>query len=211
MSKGGLHVDHLVWCVPDLDAGVAALERLTGVRAAPGGRHPGVGTHNALLSLGARSYIEIIAPDPVQDDYRTPRVFRLDDIEAPTLVTWSAPSASLRDLAGTSFNDGQRLGDAHSMSRVRPDGVELSWTMTDPYAVVDHGLVPFLIDWADSPHPGETAPAGVSLLGLEAWHPEADAVNDRLSRLGIGLEVESDGAPRHVAVLDSPRGRVDLS
>ena len=211
MSKDGLHVDHLVWCVPDLDAGTAALEELTGVRATPGGRHPGVGTHNALLSLGPRSYIEIIAPDPEQDDYRTPRVFRLDHIAKPTLVTWSAPSASLAELAGVSFDDGQRLGEAHSMSRLRPDGIELSWTMTDPYAEIDHGIVPFLIDWADSPHPGETAPAGVSLLALEARHPEANEVNNKLSRLGIDLQVESGSEPGLVAVLDSPRGRVNLS
>ena len=210
MSKGGSHVDHLVWCVPDLDSGISTLEGMTGVRAAPGGSHPGVGTHNALLSLGARSYIEIIAPDPAQDAHRSPRVFRLDEIDKPTLVTWSAASASLRDLAGVSFDDGQRLGEARSMSRLRPDGIELHWTMTDPYAEVDQGLVPFLIDWADSPHPGESAPTGLSLLALEAWHPQPDAVNVKLSRLGIDLRAGFSDEPRLVALLESPAGRVAL-
>lgn len=210
MSSDALRVDHLVWCVPELDLGISILERLTHVRAAPGGRHPGVGTHNALASLGPRSYVEIIAPDPEAENYRRPRVFRLDEIDRPALVTWSAPSNSLHELAGLAFNDGQQLGVAHSMSRRRPDGVELRWTMTDPYEEVDHGLVPFLIDWGDTPHPGVSAPAGLSLLQLEAWHPQPDDVNIKLARLGLDLRAEFADEPRLVAVLESPAGRVEL-
>ena len=45
-------VDHLVYAVSDLDAGIVQIERLIGVRAAQGAKHPGRGTHNALISLG---------------------------------------------------------------------------------------------------------------------------------------------------------------
>ena len=206
-----MHVDHLVWCVPDLDGGIDALEALTGVRAIPGGRHPGVGTCNALLSLGARSYLEIIAPDVEQADYRRPRVFRLDEINEPTLVTWAAAATLPGDVAGLEFEDGQRLGGMRSLSRRRPDGVELSWSMTDPYEETDQGIVPFLIDWGETPHPGESAPQGVSLVELNAWHPEPAAVLDKLSRLGIGLQVGNADRARLVAILDTPAGRVELS
>jgi len=33
---------------------------------------------------------------------------------------------------------------------VRPDGVRLAWTYTDPAALVAGGVVPFLIDWGVS-------------------------------------------------------------
>ena len=45
-------------------------------------------------------------------------------------------------------------------SRQRPDGVTLRWTLTDPGVSPALSLVPFFIDWADSPHPAATAPRG---------------------------------------------------
>jgi len=57
-------VDHLVYAVPDLDAAVSDLERRLGVRAAPGGQHPGRGTSNALIAPGPDSYLALPAPDP---------------------------------------------------------------------------------------------------------------------------------------------------
>src|SRR5439155_24158845 len=60
----GLVLDHLVYATGEVAATVADLEGKLGVRATPGGRHAGLGTHNALLDLGQHSYLEIIGPDP---------------------------------------------------------------------------------------------------------------------------------------------------
>ena len=88
-------IDHLVLAVPSLDAGIAHVEGLTGVAPVPGGAHPGVGTHNALLSLGAPTYLEVIAPDPDQPGVAR-RGFGLDEPPSePRLVAFAVGCADI--------------------------------------------------------------------------------------------------------------------
>ena len=55
-------LDHLVYAVEDLQAGIEHFHQLTGVEPCIGGQHEGLGTHNAVFSLGdSQTYFEIIA------------------------------------------------------------------------------------------------------------------------------------------------------
>jgi len=203
-------VDHLVYATPDMNAGIDTLEQLLGVRATVGGQHPGLGTRNALIALGPSSYIEIIGPDPDQAKPKGPRRFGIDDLKAPTLVTWVAKGAQLERFAADARLHGVDLGEVQSGSRRRPDGVVLSWRYTDPSVVVANRLVPYFIDWGTSPHPALTAAKGASLLGLRAEHPDVRRVRNMLNRLGLDLPLQRGAAPALIATISSPKGPVEL-
>src|SRR5438093_2048592 len=129
-------VDHLVYATPDLKVGTDAIEKLLGIRATPGGQHPGMGTRNALVALGPATYLEIIGPDPDQPKPSGPRRFGIDGLEAPKLLTWVAKGTDLEVFLDRARRAGVKLGDVISGSRRRPDGVVLSWRYTDPNAAV---------------------------------------------------------------------------
>ena len=203
-------VDHLVYATPDVNAGIDTLERLLGVRATVGGQHPGLGTRNALIALGPSSYIEIIGPDPDQPAPKGPRRFGIDDLKAPTLLTWVAKGSQLERLAADAKLHGVNLGEVQSGSRKRPDGVVLSWRYTDPRVVVANRIVPYFIDWGTSPHPAITAAKGASLLGLRAEHPDVRRVQSMLDRLGLDLPLQRGPAPALIATISGPKGRVEL-
>jgi hypothetical protein len=203
-------VDHLVYAAPDLEVGIKRLEDLLGVRATPGGQHPGLGTRNALIALGPSSYIEIIGPDPDQPRPAGPRRFGIDDLEAPRLVGWVAKGIELEQLVSRARESGVALGDVIAGSRKRPDGVVLSWRYTDPNVVVADRLVPYFIDWGKSPHPALTAAPGVTLVALRAEHPDATRVERMLAQLGLDLHVQTGPKPALIATLDGRKGRVQL-
>jgi hypothetical protein len=203
-------VDHLVYATPDLAVGIDRLENQLGVRATPGGQHPGRGTRNALIAIGPRAYIEIIGPDPDQPEPAERRPFGIDALTAPRLVTWSANAKDLAGLSQRAVAAGVALGELADGSRRRPDGVLLAWRYTNPRTVVADGVVPFFIDWGSTPHPAASAAAGGRLVGLRAEHPEASRVAKQLGALGLTLAVTQGPMPALIATIDSPRGRVEL-
>jgi len=203
-------VDHLVYATPDMTVGIDTLERLLGIRATAGGQHPGLGTRNALIALGPSAYIEIIGPDPDQPKPAEPRRFGLDDLKAPTLLTWVAKGSQLERFAADARAHGVDLGEVLPGSRKRPDGVVLSWRYTDPKVVVANRIVPYFIDWGTSPHPALTAAKGATLLGLRAEHPDVQRVQNMLDRLGLALPLQRGPAPALIATLSGPKGRVEL-
>jgi hypothetical protein len=203
-------VDHLVYGVPDLEAGIADLERRLGVRAAAGGRHPGRGTHNALLGLGDGSYLEVIAPDPGQETPAGPRSFGLDGLDGPRLVAWAVRVTAIDDAVERARRAGYDPGEVLGRSRSQPDGVLLRWRLTEHPPGGPGFPVPFLIDWLDTPHPAESAPPGVTLVSLSAVHPDPAAVQQALASLGVAIPVRRGPAPALIAELDTPNDRVVL-
>ena len=194
----------------DLEREIQRFEKLVGIRPIQGGRHPGEGTWNALLGLGHGQYLEIIAPDLSQSHLPQPRWFGLDSLVSPHLITWAAKVTALDHLAASARDAGVSLGEIRAGRCELSDGRVLSWRLTYPEMRGGNGIVPFLIDWDDSPHPSETAPGGARLVGLRAEHPAPDAIIDQLRRLGLELQVTFGPTPVLIATLETPRGTVDL-
>jgi hypothetical protein len=203
-------LDHLVYATPDLAVGIDAVDQLLGVRATPGGQHPGLGTRNALVALGPSRYLEIIGPDPEQPKPPGPLRFGIDDLTSPRIVTWVAKGTGLEETARSAAERGVKLGPVIPGSRRRPDGIVLAWRYTDPNTVVADRIVPFLIDWGTSPHPSATAAAGATLVAVRAEHPDPERVRQTLDVLGLDLRVQKGAAPAIVATIDGRRGRVEL-
>ena len=203
-------IDHLVYAAPDLAEAVRIVEARLGAALRAGGQHPGRGTRNALLSLGPGVYLEVIGPDPDQPAPSSPRWFGIDTLRAPALVTWAARSSRLDDDVAVARSAGVKLGAVLAGRRAEPDGRMLSWRCTDPTTVVGGGLVPFLIDWAGSPHPSDSAPSSVRLLELRGGHPDPDGIRRQLAALGACIEVALAPAPSLAARLSTAVGEVEL-
>ena len=115
-------IDHLIYRAPDLAGAVADLEERLGVRAQAGGQHIGRGTHNALLALGPRTYLEIIAPDPGQPAPSVPRPFGLDGGSRAGLVGWAIACRDIDAAVARACSRGYDPGEVAGMQRPRRRG-----------------------------------------------------------------------------------------
>jgi hypothetical protein len=200
-------IDHLVYAVPDLDAAIDRLEALLGVRATPGGQHPGAGTRNALIGLGGEAYLEVIGPDPDQPAPGDgPRRFGIDELVGPRLVTWAIKAPGIEERVEQARRAGWDPGAPQAMSRRRPDGVELHWKLTRAPDGVGDGLVPFLIDWGKTEHPASNLPGGCELVRIRGEHPEAGKVRDALLAMGEDLSLIPGPEPVLAAIIRTASG-----
>lgn len=200
------HIDHLVYAVSDLEQGIERLEVLTGVRPALGGEHQAWGTHNAILQLGDSEYLEVIAPNPRAPGIEVPRAFQGNG----RLTAWAAKTSGIEQLLAIARRAWIELGEIHHGERLGDDGERLTWSLTDPAAVVFEGLVPFFIDWGDSAHPAASAPKGCILTKLTAHYPVPATLTAALADLGVEIDVQSGAVASLEAELQTPNGTVIL-
>lgn len=194
-----LALDHLVVAARSLDEGAAYVEAVLGVRMSQGGEHPHMGTHNMLLSLGPKEYLEVISVDPDAAAPAHPRWFALDTFAvAPRMTHWVCQTDDLDEAVSAAPS-----GSGQIMELTRGD---LNWAM----AVPEDGRLPYdaampaLIEWeADSPHPAELLPDhNLRLARLDVFHPHADDLRAAFPAL--------DALP-HVAVRRGPEKRLIAS
>lgn len=165
-----LEFDHIAITADTLEEGAGLVEATLGVAPAGGGRHPLMGTHNRLLSLGPGEYLEVITIDPAAPKPERARWFALDERQGPARLTnWIARCRGAAQVVPQ-----LAPGAGRALDLARDD---LRWTMVVP----DDGRWPYdgahpgLIEWPeDQPHPANALPdLGLRLVGLRIGHPHA--------------------------------------
>ena len=102
---------------------------------------------------------------------------------------------------------GEDPGPISAMSRVKPDGEEIHWSLT---MSAGPGLVPFVIEWGNTTHPATVTPTGCTLVSLAGTHPDPDHIKALHSAIGINVDVVTGDSVSFEATLDTPNGRVTL-
>ena len=197
-----------------------------------------LGTHNAFLSVGDGSYLELFAPDP---DATSPlrSLIGVDSVaphlenKQPRLTTYccNAGNVGIDELVSKLQEDEDFKqyypSSAESGSRKNDiDGTVISWKVAVdkhddvPYAELPMGgLVPFFIDWGDcaTKRPGVTiAPTGCTLKKLTAYHPNPSKLQRVLENIGYDVDkvltsIEEGPEPKLVLTLETPNGVIELS
>ena len=196
--------DHIAICAETLAEGVSYVEDLLGVPLEAGGDHLFMGTHNMLLSLGPRFYLEVISINPEAAAPGRERWFELDSFFGqPRLTNWICRTDNLaRSLASAPTGIGRIIPAARG---------GLRWQMVVP----DHGSLPFdgaypaLIAWEGSAHPANSLQdRGCRLEKLTIEHPNADELKRHLRTLLdlSGIEIRRGNVKKLIATIKTPTG-----
>jgi hypothetical protein len=199
-----LSLSQIIFGVNDLEVASARF-RAMGFDVLDGGVHPGVGTANRVIPLGAQ-YLEllgVISPELAREsEYGRSLMRALAD--GDRLVRWSLRTDAIDDVAA-------RLGLAvEPRKRVRPDGALLTWRAAGLSLALADSTTPFFMQWdraeqypglmsANHPNGARTvtalAIAPRDEAALERWTEGADVPLRRIADRGVGLwsvSVETD-------------------
>jgi Glyoxalase-like domain len=187
-----LAIDHVLLAAPDLDAAARVLAERWGLRSVAGGRHPGFGTHNRIVPLGA-AYLELVAVADSAAAAASPFGRWVAAAKAGRPMGWAVRTGALDVVAA-------RLGlAAQPGSRVAADGTVLTWRTAGIERAAAEPALPFFIEWgAGTPFPGAAGPgAGIARVLLSG---DEGRLRDWLGGVALPVEV-APGRPGVRAVV----------
>lgn len=204
-------IDHIVYAVQNLEAGIEQFEQLTGVRPVFGGYHTTKGTKNALVRLGDACYLELLAVDHENTAVSGPRWMGVDLVQEPLITRWSLKSTDLAQDSKALQAYQADMGVIQGGQRKTAAGDWLRWQMILPLAEPLVEVVPFLTDWqASSVHPADALEGLCELIELRLVHPDPEKVQAALDKLASGIIVKAGEVVRIKLELKTPKGTVLL-
>jgi len=178
-------IDHIVIGAEHLISGTSILEKKLNTKFLPGGEHKVMGTHNNLLKLQKEIYFEVIANNPNAEPPTHPRWFSLDELETKEKIKNSARSLcwilAVDNIYDAVKNCGYNPGEILELSRD-----DLKWKVTIPSdgALIDNGVLPFLIEWPKNLHPSKNLiNSNVTLNKISLFHPEVNNTKKIINNL----------------------------
>lgn len=187
MADAGLQIDHIVIAVRDLDNATALFDERYGLTTTEGGRHPGWGTANRLVPLGA-AYLELVTV--------------VDEAEAANsdFGRWVSAMLAPNSRFGWAVRtddldrDASRLGlEVAEGSRRSLAGETLQWHIAGVAQAARDSSLPFFIEWGEgTPLPGRATVvhrAGDVALGELTMNGNEQQLHEWLGRQSLPIHV----------------------
>lgn len=204
-------LDHIVYCVQDLESSIEHISDTLGIAPRFGGFHKTKGTKNALLDLGDETYLELLAIDEGNHNVSVPRWMGIDLISTPRITRWAVKSNSLlRDIVRLK-SVAPQLGEIEEGQRTTGDNRSIKWQLSRPLPIPEVELLPFFIAWdTKEKHPTTFLDKGCSLKAFYATHPDPVLVHGILEKIGVDLELKQWNTISIHATIEGPKGSISI-
>jgi len=205
-------IDHIVYCVPNLEKAIIELENKLGVKTAIGGRHLTQGTKNALINLGDKCYLEILAIDEDNKDITTDRWMGIDLLQGSKITRWALKAMDIKEDATHLNQYNTNMGQVTGGSRKMTNGKTLTWQIAMPLSSPEVEIVPFITDWSDSDaHPTDSLDHDCRLLELRLSHPNPMDIQNLFNQMNIGLTITKSQTATIELIVQTPNRIVSIS
>src|SRR5690606_33871032 len=126
----------------------------------------------------------------------------LADLARPALITWALRTSDLPAVARQLSGAGIGTRGPVPTRRSRPDGVELAWELLFVQGHEFGALMPFFIDWGESPHPADGRQPACTLEVITVESPHAPVLRRLLGSVDVPLVVRTASEPAlHVTIV----------
>ncbi len=208
MSK---KIDHIVYCVPNLNEAIELLENKLGVRAVVGGQHLSQGTKNALIYLGDEIYLEILAIDESNTTIDSPRWMGIDLVDTAKITRWAIKAEDINTDSRLLSEYQKDMGKVSGGSRKMTNGNTLTWQIAMPLESPEIEVVPFVTDWTKSKnHPTDSLDHQCKLLELRLNHPNPEEIQNLFIQMAIDIKIYKSTKPSIEIIIQCPNGTLQL-